>query len=410
MMLSFLWIIYEPEKGTPGESIMTDKFSIAEYHDRVASLAPALRERAGEAEKNRRLARQTVDELVAAGLFRVYQPGRFGGPELSMAEVLPLITRVARSCPATAWVLSIVQIHIWLVSLFPRQAQDDVFKDDADTLACGVLQPRAAAKRVAGGYELAQAQWPYASGCDFARWATMGGLVHSDGGPPEMWVFLLPGEEYDIIDDWHVTGLRGSGSKSLAIDGAFVPEHRAIRFADAISGELGKDRSALYRSSVLPILCLNLTGPPLGAACEAIEIFINHIEHRNLPFSIHKQVDSAQAHRLLGEAMLQTASAELMQERGAAMLRDSAEAGGQMPLVERNRVRVYSSGAVSQCVAAVESLYLESGGTALQETHPLQQLSRDIKAMALHAALVHENNLELWGASKLGKPLNSEFV
>ena len=30
--------------------------------------------------------------------------------------------------------------------------------------------------------------------------------------------------------------------------------------------------------------------------------------------------------------------------------------------------------------------------------------------MALHAAIAHENNLELWGASRLGKPMNSEFV
>ena len=389
---------------------MTDQISISEYYDRIASLSPALRDRAGEAEKKCRLSQQTIDELVAAGLFRVYQPACFGGPELSMAEVLPLITQIARACPATAWVLAIMQIHIWLVGLYPQQAQDEVFKDDNNTLLCGVLQPRAMAKRVAGGYELPQTQWPYASGCDFARWATVGGLVHDDGGPPEMKVFLLPRAEYDIIDDWQVVGLRGSGSKSLATEGTFVPEHRVIRFADAIAGELGKGRSALHQSSVLPILCLNLTGPPLGAACEAIEIFINHIENRNLPFSVHKQIDSAQAHRLLGEAMLQTGSAELMLERGAAMVRDRAEAGEQMPLVERNQIRVYSSGAVSQCVAAIESLFLASGGTALQETHPLQQLSRDAKAMALHAALVHENNLELWGASRLGKPLNSEFV
>ncbi len=389
---------------------MADRISIAEYHDRIACLVPALRERAEEAERERRLSQQTVDELSASGLLRVYQSVAYGGPELFMADVLPMVTRVARACPATSWVMSILQIHTWLLGLYPQQAQDEVFKDDPNALVCGVLQPKSMAKRVAGGYELSAATWPYSSGCDFARWATLGGLVLQDGGAPEMSVFLLPQAEYEIIDDWHVTGLRGSGSKSLAIGGVFVPEHRAIRFADAISGELGKDRSPLFRSSTLPMLCLNLTGPPLGAAQEAIEIFIKHIENRNLPFSLNKQADSAQAHRLLGEVMLQTGSAELMLKRGLAMVRDTAEAGEQMPLVERNQTRVYSSAAVRQCVAAIEALYLESGGTALQATHPLQQLNRDIKAMALHAALVHENNLELWGASRLGKPLNSEFV
>ena len=130
---------------------------------------------AGEAEKERRLSQQTVDELVAAGLFRVYQSARFGGPELSMAEVIPLITQVGRACPATAWVLAIMQMHIWMIGVYPQQAQDEVFGDDSNTLVCGVLQPRAMAKRVAGGYELGETTWPYASGCDFARWATVGG-------------------------------------------------------------------------------------------------------------------------------------------------------------------------------------------------------------------------------------------
>ena len=226
---------------------MTDRTSIAEYHDRIAALAPALRERAGEAEKIRRLSQQTIDELDAAGLIRVFQPAGYGGPELSMAEVLPM-------------------------------------------------------------------------------------------------------------------------------------------------------------------LCLNITGPALGAAYTATEVFINHIENRNLPFSIHKQIDSAQAHRLLGEVMMQTGSAELMLDRGAALVRDRADAGQQMPLVERNLGCAYRSGAVRQCIAAIESLFLAAGGTALQETHPLQQLNRDAKATAVHAALAHENNLELWGASRLGKPLNSQFV
>ena len=134
---------------------MTDPISIAAYHDRIAALAPALRERAGEAEQARRLSQQTIDELVAAGLFRVYQPARFGGPELSMAEVLPLVTQTARACPATAWVLAIMQIHIWIMGLYPcNRPRMKSLKMMSDTLVCGVLQPRAMVKRVAGGYEL----------------------------------------------------------------------------------------------------------------------------------------------------------------------------------------------------------------------------------------------------------------
>jgi 3-hydroxy-9,10-secoandrosta-1,3,5(10)-triene-9,17-dione monooxygenase len=327
-----------------------------------------------------------------------------------MAAVLPMVAQTAMACPSTAWVMAVLQIHAWMTGLCPEKAQDEVWGDDPETLVCGVLQPRSIAKRVEGGYELGEALWPYSSGCDFASWAQLGGLVQNDNGPPEAKVFLLPNSDYKIVDDWHVVGLRGTGSKSVSMEGAFVPEHRVFSFADAISGKLGKGRSPLYQSALLPMLCLNVTGPALGAARTTIETFIAHIEKRNLPFSMLKQVDSPRTHELIGEVMLQADSAELMLEKGAELVRNYSEAKKVMPVEERSRIRAYSSGAVRQCVNAIESLFLASGGTALQESHPLQQLLRDSKAMAEHAALSHENNLELWGAVRLGKPLNSQMI
>ena len=389
---------------------MSKAVPIPEYHERIAEVFASMQERTVQAEESRKVPDQNIKELGAAGLFRVFQPARFGGAELSMADVLPMITHTARACPSTAWVMAVLQIHAWLLGLGPYEAQEEVLGDDPETLVCGVLQPKATANEVEGGYELGEAIWPYSSGCDFASWVHVGGLVQNEDGPPDARVFLLPKKDYEIIDDWHVIGLRGTGSKSLSIKGVFVPEHRTFSFADAIAGKLGKGRTPLYQSAMLPMLCLNVTAPALGAAQTAIEVFIEHIENRNLPFSMLKQVDSSQTHRLIGEVLLQLDSAELMLEKGAALVRNYAEELLHMPINERSRIRAYSSGAVRQCVVAIESMFLASGGTALQESHPLQQLTRDAKAMAAHAALAHENNLELWGAVKLGKPLNSHMV
>lgn len=389
---------------------MSKAVPIPEYHERIAEVFASMQERTVQAEESRKVPDQNIKELGSAGLFRVFQPERFGGAELSMADVLPLITHTARACPSTAWVMAVLQIHAWIMGLFADLSQDEVYGNNPENLVCGVLQPKSMVLRVEGGYELGEAIWPYASGCDFASWAHVGGLVQNEDGPPDACVFLIPAGDYEIIDDWHVVGLRGTGSKSLSSEGVFVPEHRAINFADAIAGKLGTGRSALYQSAILPMLCLNVTAPALGAAQTAIKVFIDHIENRNLPFSMLKQVDSPQTHRLIGEVLLQLDSAELMLEKGAGLVRNYAEKHLHMPINERSRIRAYSSGAVRQCVAAIESMFLASGGTALHESHPLQQLTRDAKAMAVHAALSHENNLELWGAVKLGKPLNSHMV
>ncbi len=389
---------------------MKNSVSIAEYHDRIDSLSSGFRDRAGQAEQMRRVPDENIAELKAAGMFRVFQPAKYGGAELSVADVLPMVAQVAKACPSTAWAMAVLQIHPWMLGFSPDLAQEEVYADDEDAILCGVLQPKAVAKKVNGGYELEGALWPYASGCAHASWAHVGGLVMNDKGPPEVRVFLLPESDYEIVDDWYVVGLRATGSNSLKTEALFVAEHRTFALADATSGKLGKGRSALYQSAMLPMLCLNVTGPALGAARTTIETFLTHIENRNLPFSMLKQVDSAQTHHLLGEVMLQVETAELMLEKGAAMTRDYAEAGKLMPIEERSIVRAYSSAAVRQCVSAIESMFLASGGTALQENHPLQKLLRDSKAMAAHAALSHENNLELWGAVILDKPLNSPMV
>jgi 3-hydroxy-9,10-secoandrosta-1,3,5(10)-triene-9,17-dione monooxygenase len=384
--------------------------SVNDFHDRIASVSDAIKARTTEAETIRRIPDKNIAELGEAGMFRVFQAARFGGTEMSMAEVLPMITQTAEACPSSAWVMAVLQIHAWMQGLFSESSQDEVYAADPETRICGVLQPKSMVKKVEGGYELGAAIWPYASGCDHARWAHLGGLVMQEDGPPEATIFLVPDTDYEIIDDWHVVGLRGTGSKSLKAETIFVSENRAIKFADAMTGKLAKGRSKLFHSAIMPMLCLNVTGPALGAARTALEIFIKHIENRNLPFSILKQVDSAQTKSLIGEVLLQLDSAQLMLDKGAALVDEYAQDGKQMSLDERSRIRVYSSAAVRQCVAAIESLFLASGGTALQESHPLQQLARDSKAMAAHAALSHENNLELWGGVRLGKPLNSHMV
>ena len=54
--------------------------------------------------------------------------------------------------------------------------------------------------------------------------------------PQIRWV-LVPKSDCRVIDDWHVLGLRGSGSKSVVIsDAVFVPEYRTVLYDDLVAG------------------------------------------------------------------------------------------------------------------------------------------------------------------------------
>src|SRR5690606_5007446 len=121
-------------------------------------------------------------------------------------------------------------------SCFGEQAQMDVWGDDPSTLCCSVLAPRTNAEVTDGGFRLT-GSWPFSSGCDHASWALLGANVVGESGRPERYLFLVPMSELTIVDDWHVLGLRATGSKTLKGEKLFVPAHRALRFDLLLSGD-----------------------------------------------------------------------------------------------------------------------------------------------------------------------------
>src|SRR5207244_4873859 len=80
--------------------------------------------------------------------------------------------------------------------------------------------------------------WSFASGCDASSWVKLGAFITpADAKPPfEGAFFLLPIEDCEIVDNWFVCGLAGTGSKDIVVRDAFVPAHRILLFADARSG------------------------------------------------------------------------------------------------------------------------------------------------------------------------------
>jgi alkylation response protein AidB-like acyl-CoA dehydrogenase len=396
--------------STSDRELRIEPGPLSRLENGIATLIERLRARAAAAESARRVPAESIAELQAAGFLRVYQPARFGGDELTMREVFPLVARLAEGCASTAWVAAVLHIQTWIVGLFPDDAQSEVFGPDPNALIGAVLQPRAAARRVGGGFSIEAGRWPFASGVDHGQWAILGALLPGDGGPPDTVMLLLPRSDFEILDDWHVTGLRATGSKSIVVSNAFVPAHRVLRYADAIDGTAARGRGACFHQAFVPMLSVNVTGPAVGCARRAIEVFEEHLQGRTLPFSPAPQIAAGLTHRQLASALVKVEAAELVLHRALDAIAAAARAGVQPVLRERARVRAECAYAVRLCLEAVETLYLAAGGGVLQVAHPLARLHADVHAMHLHAALNLDNNLELYGATVLDQPINTAFV
>jgi alkylation response protein AidB-like acyl-CoA dehydrogenase len=203
--------------------------------ERARALVSRLAERAPAAAAARQLPAETIAEYHAAGILRVLQPRRFGGMQGRFSLFSRIVEELTYGCASSAWVYAVLAEHQWIIAQYPEPAQVDVWGGDPAAVASSSLAPREAARRVSGGWRLS-GRYPFSSGCDYAQWAIVGAFLGDKGDPRGIAYLLVPLAEVEIVDDWQVLGLLGTGSKSLVLDEVFVPEHRHVMVSDLFAG------------------------------------------------------------------------------------------------------------------------------------------------------------------------------
>ncbi|MCP5030990.1 MAG: flavin-dependent monooxygenase [Actinomycetia bacterium] len=357
------------------------------YMDRVRALLPAVRDRAEECERRRRIPEQTFKEFKEAGLFRCLQPARYGGYELTPLTFFQAISEVAEACPSTAWVLGVLGVHNWELGLMSDQAQADVWGDDPDIQTSSAYAPTGKVERVDGGFRLS-GRWPFSSGCDPADWALLGGMVPNNEGIPDMRAFLVSRTDYLIDDDWHVCGLAGTGSKVIVVEDGFVPEHRTHNFAQAFNiANPGQEVNTgpSFRLPFFMVFAFAITAPAIGAAQGALDYHRSYIREKVSALGGSKVADDPFAQQRVAVAVseIDAARADLTSYWETAWA--YVEGGETIPMDFRAKGRWIAANIVQRCVRAVDTLYAGSGGHAIFLDNPMQRYFRDIHAMRNHA-------------------------
>ena len=194
------------------------------------AMVPAIRGRVDEAAALGRLPDATVAGMQDAGFFKIMQPARYGGLEMKPHDFFDVQITLAEGCMSTAWVLGVVAIHNWQLGLFDDRAQQDVWGEDDSVLISSSYMPVGKVTPVEGGYKLS-GHWGFSSGSKHCDWAFLGAMVPpvEEGGTPDYRTFLVPRSDYEILDNWNVSGLEGTGSHDIVVKEAFVPEYRTHR-------------------------------------------------------------------------------------------------------------------------------------------------------------------------------------
>jgi 3-hydroxy-9,10-secoandrosta-1,3,5(10)-triene-9,17-dione monooxygenase len=385
--------------------------SYAELRRRAEAMVPVLRERAAKTEALRRLPDETIADLHKSGLFRMLQPARVGGSELSYTAMIEIAAIIGSGCGSTAWVLNNLASHHWMLGYWPKAAQDEIWGPSPDTLiGSAFIFPGGRARKVEGGYRLS-GRWPFSSGVDPSAWNMIAAVVPDEQtGASEYRVFLLPASDYTVIDTWYVSGLAGTGSKDVTANDVFVPEYRTLG-VDA--GKGGKHPGSavnpglLFRLPWFALFGFVIASVSLGIAKGAIEQYVAATRTKLGTYSGRSLADFSTMQVHVAEAGALIDAAE------ALMLRDCEEAArfaaaDQIPPME-DKVRWRRDGAYAarMCTQAVDIIFTAAGGGAIYENNPLQRAFRDIHAANGHFGVNWDANGINYGRVALGLPPDS---
>ena len=386
--------------------------AFAELLGRAEALLPRLRERARQAETERRLPEATLRELVDADLFEVQKPARHGGYELGLPEFVELVALLGRGCGSTAWVYGVTAERAWLVGKFPAEAQDDVWLDNPRALITSQINPDGKAVAQSGGGWRVSGHWHFVSGIDIAHWAVFCVMAPSGaaGGAPMPLCVLVPKDRCQVIDNWHVAGLAATGSRDVRLEDVFVPAHRAVPMLELKEGRgpgLEVNRAPLFRMPLIAVNPYAILAPVLGIAEGALQQTLEGAQARRLVTTGAAAADQQVVQLHIAEAAAGIDAARALILGDCREVQATVERGEDVSAALRIRIRRNQAYTTRMLVAAVDRLFGVAGGRGIYLDHGMQRAFRDIHAAGAHLGLSWDLAGTTWGQHALGLPLSS---
>ncbi|XXX81034.1 acyl-CoA dehydrogenase family protein [Sorangium sp. So ce134] len=372
----------------------------------VRDLAPSIAARSAEIEEARRLPPDLLEQLKAAGCFRMFLPRSHGGHEVDLRTGMDVLETLARADGATGWTVMLGSESPPLFALLSRERFDAVYAGGPDVIIAGAFNAQGEAHATEGGYRVT-GRWSFASGCEHASWL-FGNCVILDGGRPrmapggevpEMRGMLFPASEVRIIDTWSVLGLRGTGSHDILIEGAFCPAEHSI---DIFQGQ----PSVHSPGFVAPVqhFVLHMGAVAVGIAQGALDDIVALAGAGKKRLYARAQLADSplfQVHLGRAETSVRAARAllrDMADEFWAACLNDPGAALAMAP-----RISGALAWVTEVAARAVDTCYQAGGGGVARNASPVQRRFRDIHTFSQHAAAA-EGWLGQAGSALLGRP------
>jgi 3-hydroxy-9,10-secoandrosta-1,3,5(10)-triene-9,17-dione monooxygenase len=396
-----------PARNTAGFAGITLEEALA----RAREVVPALRARGDAADAARCMLPETEADLHRLGLFRFLQPKRWGGMELDYEAFVDIPAEIGRGCASTGWNIGNLAIHHWMLALYDERAQEEVWGDNPDALiASGIAFPQGRARKVDGGFVLS-GRWNFSSGVDVSDWNMLAAMVRDGDKVVDYRMCLLHKSEYEVIDDWHVLGMRSTGSKTVVANEVFVPVHRALCMLDARGGDgfpgARGNPGALYRVPLSALGAHGIGGAAAGNAQAALELSVAAVKERSTSYTASKMRDFQAVQLRVGAASAKIDAARLTM-RSDCLEGQAIAAKNVIPdAATKLRWKRNLAYGVQLCTEAVDLLHGMAGANGIYDSYPIQRIFRDAHALAGHFSFSFDAQVSAWGLVALGGESNT---
>jgi alkylation response protein AidB-like acyl-CoA dehydrogenase len=372
--------------------------------DAAREIAPIIQKHNEEAERERRLSRPVLTALRETGLLRMFTPRSLGGLETDPITRALVVEEISRHDSAAGWTLENPLDWAFFCARLPDEGAEEIYSHGADILIAAQFGRPLNATLTKGGYRIS-GRAPFVSNCCDADWISSTALV--DGGrqaegAPEMVMVYFPRKDCEIIDTWHVMGMRGTGSHDIAVTDLYVPTSRTFPMVPAF--EPGSHyQGPLYRLPLVGAAATGIPTPMLGVARRALDE-VTELAITKTP------VASSGLLKERSLAQVQLGKAEAVLRSGRSLFFDTvSEAwqrcvdGGPHSLKQRADLLLAATHAMSSAAQAVELACSIAGTTAFRATSPLERCFRDVQTMK-HHVFASEARYGTFGQIYLGVP------
>ena len=369
-----------------------------DWHSRAESLYQLVKEHSSEAEQIRHLPNKVARAFAQHELYRLGAPKGIGGSDAEPRTQMEVIETISRADGSAGWNLMIGIETFALVgpslTTCPEVVETPSVIMASSTAAVGE------AKRCKDGW-LINGQWQFASGVHNAH--VFGATVRKVGVEGESetarYYAILPLGDFEIVDTWHVSGLRGSGSHDVRVVDKVVEETHLV-------STLGQG-SMQSKQLMIPLsvrLTVNKVAVALGIARAAIDEFVALAHGKTPRFSNRKLKDRpfAQRQLALAEARLRGHRAAIYEHTDHVT--DVCFSGGRLSDEDTAIAHILASEATTGCVYVVESLLEAAGTSANYLGHPLEKIARDIRVIRQHTT-VSPQHIDQIGQALMGNGL-----